>query len=59
MVRPRFFDIKLSFSAVAVYWCYIYYSGIRVNVGANSKIDYHLLLGSRPLVPNYCKSAMN
>ena len=33
MVRPRFFDIKLSFSAVAVYWCYIYYSGVRVKQG--------------------------
>ena len=31
MVWPRFFDIKLSFSAVAAYWCYIYHSGIRVN----------------------------
>ena len=31
MVQAGFFDIKLSFSAVAVYWCYIYYSGIRAN----------------------------
>ena len=23
-------DFSTSFSAVAVYWCYIYYSGIRV-----------------------------
>ena len=28
-------------------------------IANNSVIDYHLLLGSRHLVPNYCKSAMN